>query len=269
MFANIEKHIAQLGILFEASTGMDENRESNVDIATKNNNGEPLGFFRWAWESVGDAWDKVETGIEATGSIWSLFMVTLNLGLVLAGLLIMGIAAFTPIILNKIFFMLGLGFAPLFIMFLAFDSTKGWFNSWLNSTLGYCLSYPLAMMVVSVLLSIYSQLYNQDTLNYINGLTCFVTSLIFSVIIARIGDVASSWFSAQNISDGTAAAAAIFMSRTISRGGQAAKFSGKSIGKGGAATAKVSWGLSKGTYRLGKLLANKGNRTGISEGDRK
>lgn len=243
IFVNIEKHITEVGNLIEAAMGIDENGMSSyVEQATQANNGEPLGFFGWAWESLKDTGAQVSAAAENLGGFFKLFMLVSKFAIVIIGLLIMGVAAFIPIMLNKVFFMLGLGFAPLFIMFLAFDSTRGWFSSWLSSTLGYCLSYPLAMMVISVLLNIYSGLYNQKDLTFTTALICLATSIVFSVIIARIGDVASNWFSAQNIADGTAGFVAAAFSKTISSTATVTRMAGKGAG----ATVGVAGGVVKG-----------------------
>lgn len=247
IFQNIEKHITEVGNLLEAAMGIDEQgMTSYVEQATLDNNGEPLGFFSWAWESLKDTTAQVSAAAENLGGFFKLIMLITKFLIVIIGLLLMGISAFIPIMLNKVFFMLGLGFAPLFIMFLAFETTRGWFTSWLSSTLGYCLAYPLAMMVISILISIYSNIYNQNELTFVSAIVCLATSIVFSVIIARIGDVSGAWFGSTNIADGTALAVAGAFSKTISSTKSIGGISGTGIG----AMSNVAGGAISGGIKL-------------------
>ena len=147
-------------------------------------------------------------------------------------------------------------------MFLAFDSTRGWFTSWLSSTLGYCFSYPMAMLVVTLLLNIYREVYNQKSLSFADAIVSLSVGIIFSVLIKRIGDVTGVWFGSTNIADGTAHSITRMVSNSI--GGT--KMVGKSVAnvakdtaKGGYYTAKGGSKVVKGAYGVGKAIGSKGH----------
>ena len=256
IFSDIENSMSDIGILLEAIVDpKDSTSESNVDRVTRENGGEAVGFFHWMWERMKDAKDAVAEKVDDLGSIWKLFMNFLKLVIVLVGLVIMGFAAFLPIIMNKALFYLSVGFAPLFIMFLAFESTRGWFTSWLSSTIGYCFSYPVAVVLVTVVLSIYKQAYSQEKLSFIGAIGCFALSLIFSALISRAGDVASAWFASTNIAGGTAAAVSSLAGGTTT----AARLGGRALGKTASSTGHVVRDVGKGvggTARAGYKLVN-------------
>ncbi len=249
IFNNIEGHIGQLGDLLEASMGVGE-MTSSVEQDTQANGGEPLGFFRWMWDSIKDAGTRVATASENLGGIWELVMLATKIAIVMAGLIFMGIFCFVTVMLNKILFMLGLGFAPLFIMFLTFDATRGRFVSWLSSILGYCLSYQLAMMTVSILLQIYAGIYNQDELTFAIAAACFTTSLVFTVIINKIGNVASSWFGSSGLEESAALGVASFVGDVKNYTRKGGKFVGKGIGKAASSTAHVVRDSAVRSYKL-------------------
>ena len=248
IFNNIEGHIGQLGDLLEASMGVGE-MTSHVEQDTQANGGEPLGFFGWMWDSIKDAGTRVATASDNLGGIWELAMLAIKIAIVMAGLIIMGVFCFITVMLNKIFFMLGLGFAPLFITFLAFDATRGWFVSWLSSTLGYCLSYPLAMMTVSILLQIYAGIYDQKTLTFGIAAACFTTSLVFTVIINKIGNAASAWFGSSGMGESAALGVASFVGDVKNYTKKGGKLIGKGIGKAASSTGHVTRDSAVGAYK--------------------
>ena len=113
--------------------------------------------------------------------------------------------------------MLSLGFGPLFVMAAAFKQTRGWFNGWLNMTLGFGMSYVVIMFCTKILLTILDKLWFDGT-SWITVFSSLFVCIALSIVIARMGDIASAWFGAGNIADGTAAAAAVAMG---SMGGRA------------------------------------------------
>ena len=244
IFVNIENHLSQVGAMMEATMGVKEGSESSVEQATRENGGEPLSFWGWLWESTKDATAGISASLEDLGSFFELMGIMIKLTIVAIVIMTLGITSFISIILNKTFFYLGLGVSPLFIMFLAFDSTRGWFTSWLSSTLGYCFSYPIAMMVVTLLLNAYQDIYNQESLSFADAIVCLAVGIIFSVLIKRIGDATSAWFGATNITDITSGAITRFVSDAIAPA--------KMMGKGAAFTAKAPYHVGRDSYKFAK-----------------
>jgi len=244
IFVNIENHLSQVGAMMEATMGVKKGSESSVEQATRENGGEPLSFWGWLWESTKDATAGISASLEDLGSFFELMGIMIKLTIVAIGIMTLGITSFISIILNKTFFYLGLGVSPLFIMFLAFDSTRGWFTSWLSSTLGYCFSYPIAMMVVTLLLNAYQDIYNQESLSFADAIVCLAVGIIFSVLIKRIGDATSAWFGATNITDITSGAITRFVSDAIAPA--------KMMGKGAAFTAKAPYHVGRDSYKFAK-----------------
>ena len=244
IFVNIENHLSQVGAMMEATMGVKKGSESSVEQATRENGGEPLSFWGWLWESTKDATAGISASLEDLGSFFELMGIMIKLTIVAIGIMTLGITSFISIILNKTFFYLGLGVSPLFIMFLAFDSTRGWFTSWLSSTLRYCFSYPIAMMVVTLLLNAYQDIYNQESLSFADAIVCLAVGIIFSVLIKRIGDATSAWFGATNITDITSGAITRFVSNAIAPA--------KMMGKGAAFTAKAPYHVGRDSYKFAK-----------------
>ena len=244
IFVNIENHLSQVGAMMEATMGVKKGSESSVEQATRENGGEPLSFWGWLWESTKDATAGISASLEDLGSFFELMGIMIKLTIVAIGIMTLGITSFISIILNKTFFYLGLGVSPLFIMFLAIDSTRGWFTSWVSSTLGYCFSYPIAMMVVTLLLNAYQDIYNQESLSFADAIVCLAVGIIFSVLIKRIGDATSAWFGATNITDITSGAITRFVSNAIAPA--------KMMGKGAAFTAKAPYHVGRDSYRFAK-----------------
>lgn len=123
------------------------------------------------------------------------------------GFIILMLITTVLMIIEKTFFMLGLGFGIIFITFLAFESTRSYFNSWLSSVLGYGLSYVVTMYVIAEFLTQMGEMIKinghiEPTWGDI-GIIVFLC-FFFSVIISRIGDLVSGWFGTGNITDGTA-----------------------------------------------------------------
>lgn len=211
ILAKVESAIGQIASLIQAVFDNGVPSQSIVDELTQAN-GE-LPFYIWAMARVQDAWSGVADVFQ---NVMAVIGQLVRYVMVLIGLAVVGISAFTTIIINKVFFILSLGFAPLFIFFLAFDMTKGWFSSWLNTALGYGLAYPVVSLGVSVLLNIYDGILQRPTLTFLEATGCLVGGFLFAVLIGRLGDIASQWFGAGNISDGTAAVMAA-VSKSLGR----------------------------------------------------
>ncbi len=238
IFVHIEQHLSEVATLIEEVQNGKKPPKEVVEKIKENNTPNPSSMAGYGfWASKENVDSLVDNASSMGAGFWNFFPILwkmINLGIVFAGLVVLGISTFLVVIVNKIFFMFCIGFAPLFIMFLAFDSTKAWFSSWLNYTLGYCLAYPLIVLGVKTLLDIYAQLYSSQTITFLDAAYCFISSILFSVLIGRLGDLASSWFSAQNISDGTALAMAAMGKKVAG----SAAVPMHSIGKGGQALAK-------------------------------
>lgn len=165
------------------------------------------GDVHRAWD---DLWKKVGDAVNTVLEPFKTFIIILKLMVIIAGLLFLAIALMKIILVTKTMWMLSIGFGPLFLMFAAFDKTRGWFNSWLNTTIGYGMSYVVIMFTAKVLLTILDVLW-QDGVSWINVFASFFVCIALAVVIGRVGDVASAWFGAGNIADGTAAAAGAAM----------------------------------------------------------
>lgn len=152
--------------------------------------------------------------------LWAAFMAFFKIIVIVAVFLWLAITTLLVILINKTFLMLGVGFAPLFIAFLAFDKTKGWFQGWLNTTLGYGMSYAVVMFSAFILLKGFEKLFANGT-SWIEVLSSIVLASFLAIIIGRVGDIASAWFGAGNIADGTAAAG---LGSTMLLGNRAKKF---------------------------------------------
>lgn len=157
-------------------------------------------------------WHKAATPIRVVGQglseIWQIFIIILKLMIIVAGLLYLAISLTTVILITKVGFMLCLGTGPLFLIFSAFKQTRGWFNSWLNYTIGLGMSYAMIMFSAKILLTILDVIW-ADGISWFNVIGSFFACIVLSVIIGRVGDIASAWFGAGNIADGTAAVAAV------------------------------------------------------------
>lgn len=190
---------------------------------------------KWA-KVILPAANVISAGAKAFAGIWSVVVIFIKLMIISAALLYLAIALTKVILITKIGFMLCLGFGPLFLMFAAFDKTRGWFQGWLNYTIGLGMSYVVIMFSAKILLTILDALW-QDGVSWLNVFGAFFVCIALAVIIGRMGDIASAWFGAGNIADGTAAAAAIAM------GGMAGRVKGMAQTVGGNAKEGVVRGV--------------------------
>ena len=254
----------------------------NLDKATSESADAPPDNYPDSY--MGDVlrrWNELISPITDIGdsisTFWDAVIVVLKLMIIIAGLLYLAITLSIIILINKGFFMLCLGFGPLFLAFLAFDKTKGYFQSWLNYTLGLGMSYVAIMFTANILMSILDILW-QDGVSFMDAIGSLFVCVVLSVAIARVGDIASAWFSAGNISDGTAAAMAV-----ATRGmGSRIKGMGQTIGSNAKNlrdlpndlrnrfNTKYAYGRNKSAYNRAKRIKaarKKNSSTSINKGE--
>ncbi|MBR5941362.1 MAG: type IV secretion system protein [Neisseriaceae bacterium] len=194
--------------------------ESKLEVALKNldkattDNPPPDNYPATYWGDVQRRWHEMISPLTDIGDSISDFfdicIIVLKLMIIIGGLLYLAIALTKIILINKMAFMLCLGVGPLFLMFSAFKATRNWFNSWLNYTVGYGFSYAIIMFSAKILMQILDVLWKGDV-SFLDAFSCLFVSVALAIVIARVGDIVSAWFSAGNIADGTAAAAAVAM----------------------------------------------------------
>ncbi len=164
----------------------------------------------WVSDSWTSFWNEVKISF---GAIATYISAHLKLMVMAAGALILAIVSFTIVMLSKIFAYVSLGVGPLFIFFGCFEMTRNWFFSWLNATVGYLFAYVVVMIVWAFMTSTLSGFFLPPTgavFTWAAVFKSFLSCLIFAKIVARIGDLASSWFGGGNsIADGTAALIAV------------------------------------------------------------
>ena len=194
--------------------------ESKLEVALKNldkattKNPPPDNYPATYWGDVQRRWSELISPIKDMGDNIAEFfkacIIVLKLMIIIGGLLYLAIALTKIILINKMAFMLCLGVGPLFLMFSAFKATRNWFNSWLNYTVGYGFSYAIIMFSAKILMQILDVLWKGDV-SFLDAFSSLFVSVALAIVIARVGDIVSAWFSAGNIADGTAAAAAVAM----------------------------------------------------------
>lgn len=174
-----------------------------VKVITKEDN--IYDFFEQKYNEIADFEENADSGW-----FWQVGNEVNNaikMAVLWIGFFILMLITTVLMIIEKTFFMLGLGFGIIFITFLAFESTRSYFHSWLSSVLGYGFSYVVTMYVIAEFLT------QMGKMIKVNGNTSATWADIgiivflcffFSVIISRIGDLVSGWFGSSNITDGTA-----------------------------------------------------------------
>lgn len=248
IFANLDGKLS--AIVMGLETIQSGEKQDNTSLVLEH--GE--GWEKWlvvpaAWIHDKYANSSVGQGIEGAKEY---IITVIKIMLVALGFLILGFAAFVTVIMNKVFLNLCLAVGPLFVFFAAFEKTRGWFSSWLNMTLGYCFSYPMVMIVITGLLKIFDTIFqpssNTTHLTWASVLMCLVLCFIFAMIISRVGDLASGFFGAGNIADGTALAVAAAgskaggqMSRPINSVGNVAGGATKQAGMAAGRKIKEIW----------------------------
>lgn len=206
VFSTLEAHFLEIGAVLDSFITDKEPSATAVAEATAKNGGEPVGFFSWAWNSIKDttaeATDAIGTALNID-NLWKKLLMFINVMIMWVGLLILGVSAFISIITNKLFFMLCLGFGPIFIFMAAFEKTRGYTMSWLSVTLGYGLSYAMIMSIVSIIIQLFKSLFISHGISFPITMSNLIVCAIFSIVIMRAGDITSSFFGSGNISDGT------------------------------------------------------------------
>lgn len=195
------------------------------------------GWQKWIFLPMAKAHDALSNTADKVTGIWDKVILFIKLIVISLGFLMFGLATFMTVVMNKVFFNLCIAVGPLFIFFAAFERTKGWFSSWLNMTLGYFFSYPMVVIVMTGIFKIFDNVFQPNAsehLTWTSVLMCLVLCMVFSVIIARVGDLASSFFGAGNIADGTAlavtatAAKSFGITKSLAQGGvDGAKMGGR------------------------------------------
>lgn len=211
-------------------------------------------WFKWLFSAMATVDDAISNS--SIVAMWDSFWMNVKVFIVFCALCFFAVWAFIAIVLNQVFFNLCLAVGPLFLFFLAFDATKGWFSSWFNTTLGYAFSYPMIVIVVTGVLKIFDTVFQPNpvagTVTWTSIGFCVLLCVIFSVIIMRAGDLASAFFSAGNIADGTALALTALGYRS---GGKAIRGAGLAA-SGGMATARGA-GKAFNYFRRGKIKEGK------------
>lgn len=190
--------------------------------------------------------NSASAAMQAVSTILKLMLISL-------GALYMAIVSFMTVMTSQVFAFISLGMGPLFIFFSAFGFSRGWFTSWLNVTLGYLFTFVAVMIAWNFMLKLTSSYFfdpttGQNTLEWITAAKSFVACFFMAAVVSRIGDLASSWFSAGNITDGTNAVFA-------------------AVGwKAGKSTKKGAEQASKAAQKAGKKISNLLRRTNIKKG---
>lgn len=223
-------------------------------VGTKDDEKAPSGGI-WAgiksfFSSIGNS---VKNILFAVNTILKLMLIT-------AGALYMAIISFMTVMTSQVFAYISLGVGPLFVFFSAFNFSRGWFTSWLNHTLGYLFTFVAVMIAWNFMLKLTSSYFfdpatGQNTLDWITAAKSFVACFFMAAVVSRIGDLASSWFSAGNITDGTNA---VFTAMGY-KAAQGAK-------KGAKTSAEASFLAGKGGYKATKWSVNKLRRSKIKKG---
>lgn len=201
VFLTIEKNITEIIIAMESLGAGGTPSESDYEMFKNSGEDVPAWVMGMAW--IKDKLTAAKDAVINAFDVFSMFMQFVYIAIVAIGLVFLGIMSFFTIMTNKFFFVVCLSVAPLFIFFSAFSFSRGWFSSWLNTTLGYGFAYPMVLLTIKGLFSVFNQIFNFGSLSFAAALWCCLICFIFSFLIARIGDIASALFSANNISDGT------------------------------------------------------------------
>lgn len=159
-----------------------------------------------AWGKIKSFSSSIYDAIDVKGWLTTIGIL-LKLMIISAGALYMGIISFMTVLTSRIFAFVSLAAAPIFLLFSAFTVTRNWFWSWFASTLGYLFTFVAVFMVWGFMLNITQSFFFDPTrtsiLTWESTAKSFFACFFMAKVIARIGDLASSWFSAGNITDGT------------------------------------------------------------------
>lgn len=225
VFGTIESRTTEaLAALSVFGSGADAATLSNVEQATQSNGGEAVGFFRWAYNSMLDKFNTVADAVSSLPQVMDALLSILKILFVVIGLLWLGICALLVIVLNKIFFYLSLGVGPIFLLFLGFASTRNWFFSWLSVTAGYGFAHVAIMITFAAGSRVFADIFRATaSVTWGDVATCLVACAFFSIILRKVGDVASSYFGTGNVSD--------HLTSMVGRSSMGASKLGTNIGK--------------------------------------
>lgn len=194
-------------VMDEAVTGLTlattSPQQAEEEIATNPDAAWYEAAWGWAVDTAKGAWDAVDFTLGGWITAASIF---LKLMVVSAGALYLAIVTFMTVLTSKIFAYISLGVGPLFLFFGCFSATRSWFFSWLSTTLGYLFTFVAVMIVWSFMLTVLQDFFYASTgepMTWAAVGKSFLACFFFGKVIARVGDLASSWFSAGNITDGT------------------------------------------------------------------
>lgn len=232
IFSTLERKISVVSKLLETVEGIPKQDNSSLIDQGEDTWAKPI------FKTMAKVDDFFTNSSNAVASALVKITAFIKLLIIQFGLAFFSFFAFITYVTNQFFFYICLGVGPLFIFFAAFNITKGWFSAWLNVTLGYCFTFPLILLVLSFLMKIFDKLFivpNADGLGWNAVILCLLLCLVFGVVITRIGDIASSFFSAGNISDGTIAAGMIAAKGGIRKLASGGKGLAKASGKAGKA----------------------------------
>ena len=262
--------------------------ESKLEVALKNldkaTTAEPPvdNYPATYWGDIQRRWNDMISPITEMGDniadFFDACIIVLKLMIIIAGLLYLGIILTTVVLINKTGFMLCLCVGPLFLMFAAFEKTKGWFSSWLNYTIGLGMSYVMIMFSAKVLMGILDILWKGDV-SFLDAFGSLFVCIAISIVVGRVGDIASAWFGAGNISDGTTAALSVAaggMGRRIIGGAQTIGSNAKNLRDlpndlRNRFNTKYAYGRNKSAYnrakRIKALRKKNSSSTSINKGE--
>lgn len=207
IFSPIEKSIYNLNLMLTSITTANNSSKDSA-VSELYNKGDTEGFsggLKIAWAYIQDGVSNLTSVFKEPILIFHYLITLIKVSLLIMALIIFAISAFTTLVMHKIFFYVSLSVTPLFILFLAFNATRGYFMSWLSSTLGYGLSYGMVLLVYLGMMKIYSSIAKLDNdsgeLTFYKVFEYLILFLIFSSIIQKIGNVVSSYFNSGNLSE--------------------------------------------------------------------
>lgn len=257
VFSKLDKGFSNIAAAFEAIQNKKKDKQNNVDLIKQHGEEGFLKYMAIGMAYVDDAFTNGSDAVDVTNNLIEPIINFLKLVIVAIGFFVLSISAFITVMMNQIFFKLCLGVGPLFVFFAAFEKTRGWFSSWLNMTLGYCFSYPMIAITAASLMQIFDSLImpsnkEPEYISWGSVFTVLVLCYVFSIIIQRVGDIASGFFSAGNIADGTALALAA----------ASGKVSGKMMKEANSATRKIGSGF----YKAWENHKKSKNQSSVEEG---
>jgi|GEM_PF-1588430 len=153
--------------------------------------------------SVQGALDKFfHTGIKVAGVLLGSVKITNITPLFYAGAVwfattMLSILALLLLIYAKMGMAIGLGIAPIFLICLLWDSTKGLFNAWLNKLINFALVPIVTSAVLSLMMSVTSNTLPDPNLPFeqqdLFGIAAFITLSLATVgLLSRVFHICSA-----------------------------------------------------------------------------